>query len=84
MQSNQLRGPEVMYRTSQRMHHPLRPPNRLPGKAARPVSDCAEGQFACADRTCISILGRCDHKIDCPHDRADEDGCRTSNSPLFL
>lgn len=37
---------------------------------------CPEGRFTCADFTCISILGRCDRKVDCPNDRADEDGCR--------
>lgn len=37
---------------------------------------CPEGKFTCGDKTCISIIGRCDRKIDCPHDSTDEEGCR--------
>lgn len=37
---------------------------------------CPEGRFTCADFTCISILGRCDRKVDCPNDKSDEEGCR--------
>ncbi|XP_055601853.1 basement membrane-specific heparan sulfate proteoglycan core protein-like isoform X2 [Uranotaenia lowii] len=36
---------------------------------------CPLGKFTCHDRSCISIVGRCDGKVDCPRDRADEDEC---------
>lgn len=39
---------------------------------------CPDGQFTCGDKTCVSIIARCDHHVDCPHDRADEEGCRMS------
>jgi hypothetical protein len=38
---------------------------------------CPITQFTCGDRTCISILGRCDGVVDCPNDQADEQDCRT-------
>lgn len=37
---------------------------------------CPLGKFTCNDHTCISIIGRCDGKVDCPRDRADEEECR--------
>uniref|UniRef100_A0A182YG32 Uncharacterized protein n=1 Tax=Anopheles stephensi TaxID=30069 RepID=A0A182YG32_ANOST len=36
---------------------------------------CPLGKFTCGDRSCVSILGRCDGKVDCPRDHADEDEC---------
>lgn len=38
---------------------------------------CPLGKFTCGDFTCISIVGRCDGKYDCPLDRSDEEDCRT-------
>lgn len=37
---------------------------------------CPEGQFMCTSGQCISVMTRCDHKVDCPEDEADEEGCR--------
>lgn len=38
---------------------------------------CPKGKFTCRDLSCISIVHRCDGRADCPHDRSDEEGCRT-------
>lgn len=38
---------------------------------------CSLGQFTCGDKTCISIVGRCNGHLDCPNDRKDEEDCRT-------
>lgn len=37
---------------------------------------CPNGKFTCHDMSCISIVNRCDGKVDCPNDRSDEEGCR--------
>lgn len=37
---------------------------------------CPLGKFTCHDHSCVSIIGRCDGKVDCPRDRADEEECR--------
>lgn len=53
--------------------------------AAAPTVHCPTGQFMCGDRrTCISIVGRCDRKVDCPHDRRDEDACRMFAPCVYL
>lgn len=45
---------------------------------------CPITQFTCLDKTCISILGRCDGIVDCPNDQADEQDCRMFFNALFL
>lgn len=44
---------------------------------------CPEGKFTCGDKTCISIIGRCDRKNDCPNDKSDEEGCRMFSNFLL-
>jgi hypothetical protein len=37
---------------------------------------CPLGKFKCHDSTCIPITKRCDGRVNCPRDKADEEDCR--------
>lgn len=39
------------------------------------AANCQEGEFQCADYSCINSSLRCDGKVDCRLPGGDEDGC---------
>ncbi|XP_071531024.1 LOW QUALITY PROTEIN: uncharacterized protein [Panulirus ornatus] len=44
------------------------------------LSVCGEGEFTCADGTCIKLSQRCDLRVDCP-DQSDEAQCSIVDVP---